>query len=535
MPTVDYRDLSGPAAIDTTAYDDGSAAAASRLAASFKQFSNTASGLGQEINADQGAEAGQLAGATGDPGFKDGALKYTAYSRAYNNAATRSYAIQAEGGADDNAARLEVQAGTDPSHFEATFGAARDATIAHAPPEARGLVADIYNKRMGEGMARIIAAQQGEFKQQARVDVSEGVARSTDRIANWMASDDPTLHAQADDEQVKLGLMIDGAMKDGTLSETEAASAHIMAQRSITSQIATAHFKNELNNPYGDPVGFIERLQERNKSDNTLDPQEEQKLVTTLFETLRQKNALDSFDKRKNGQAEAMRYEVGDRTATAQLLAGTLNQHTLLQMVESQNLKPETARTLLDQLEKGDETKDDPKELFNVKTDLLKFTDQDIATHSGLTWKTKGDLIVERDKLATGWRGTQQAREGESRIERALGIVPGTDRKMLSDDELTQLNQAKTSWYDEVDKMDPVERQGAAIATAENVVTRYIRKKNADDAVAMRAAKARYIQRAQEEHGDPGGYGSQLKAEYDGKLKRYEDMINAAEAEAARK
>lgn len=535
MAVVQYRQLSAPEAVDTTQYNDGSAAAATKLAATFKDFTNDSSVLGQEMSSSEGAKAGDLAGAVGDPNLHEGFTKYTAYSQAYNNAATRSYAIRSEGDAEETAARLEVQANNDPTLFQATFGAVRDATLAQAPPEARGMVADVYNKRMAEGMTRVITAQQEEFKKQARVDVSEGIARSTDRIANWQASDDPTLHAQADDEQVKLGLMIDGAKGDGTLSQTEADSAHIMAQRSITEQTVTYRFKNEMNNPYGDPVAFIQRLQDANRTSETLDPQEESKLVTTLFETLRQKNALDTFDKRHNGTLEQMRYEVGDRSATSQLLAGQLTQKTLLDMVTSQNLKPETARTLLDQLNKGDETKDDPKSVFDVKTDLLNYTDEEITSKPGITWKTKAELIDERNKEALGWRGTQQAKEGEGRIERALGIVPGTDRKMLSDDELTQLQQAKTTWYNQVDAMDPAQRQGSAISTAESVIGTYIRKQKSDEAVSQRTAKARWIASEQASHGDPGSYGTNMRKAYDARVKKYDDNIAAAEAEAARK
>lgn len=531
---IDYRQLSAPVAVDAVAYDDGSARAAASLSNSFKQISNTAAGLGAEINSDAGAKAGDLAGATGDPSYKEGFLKYTAYSQAYNNAATRSYAIRSENDADETAARLEVQANNDPSHFAATFGAVRDATIAHAPAEARGMVADVYNKRLGEGMSRITSAQQKEFQSQSRVDVSEGIARSTDRIANWQASDDPQLHAQAADEQVKLHLMIDGAKNDGTLSDTEAGSAHIMAQRAITEQTVTYRFKNEMNNPYGDPVAFIQRLQDANRTSETLDPDEEKKLVSTLFETLRQKNALDSFDKRKNGQEEAMRYEVGDRSNTAKLLAGTLTQRDLLDAVTSQNLKPEVARTLANELEKGDTSKDDPKVAFDVKTNLLHYEESDIATMPGLTWKTRGEMIDQRRKDADSWKGTQAAREGEGRIERALGILPGVDRKTLSNTELTQLNNAKTTFYNDIDAMKPEERAGAIIPKAEDVVTRYIRKKNADDAVSMRKAKQSYISTMQMGHGDPGGYGATLRKEYDGRVKHYDDLINAAEAEAAR-
>lgn len=532
MAAVDYRQLSGPAQLETFNYDDGSAAAANSLAGAFRQFTADVSSVGQAMNEDAGAKAG----ATGDPQFKEGFTKLTAYSRAYNNAATRSYSIRAENDAEDTAARLEVQAANDPDHFRTTYTAVRDAVVAQAPPEARGLVNDIYNKRLGQGTARLTASQQTEFQKQARVDVSEGIARSTDRISNWLSSDDPVLHAQADDEQVTLSLMIDGAKNDGTITDTEAASAHIQAQRSITEQSVGYRFKNELNNPYGDPVGFIQRLQEENRRSSALPPAEEEKLVTSLFETLRQKNALESFDKRKDGREEALRYEQGDRTFTAKLLAGTLMQKDLLDGVTSQNLKPETARTLMSALHSGDNEKDDQKSLYNLKTDaaFLNRTNDEIAAWPGLTWKTKADVIEERDRLRNGWRGTQQAHEGSERIDRALGIVPGTPMQALSDDQKTQRQQALTHWYNEVDALDPAQRQGQAIKLSEDVVTRFVRKAKADDAQGMRNAKTRYISGMQQSHGDPGGYSKQLKQEFDAKVKRYDTQIDALEAEAAR-
>lgn len=527
---IRYRDLASPALIDTGFESSGTAETANTLASSLKAFEGVTAQIGTNLQAQRGQTEGAAAGAAGNPTTKKGFLQGTAYSQAYNNAALRSYAVTAEADAEDNAARLEAEAGTDPEKFKATFGARRDETIKNAPPEARGILNDIYNRRLGAGVARLGAAQVEEYQKAGRGIVAEGVARSVDRIANWHASDDPAQHALADEEQLKMQMLVDGAVADGTLTRSEARAAQTGAQRAIVAQTVEARFSKELDNPYGDPVKFITRLKDYNKTSEALPPAEEAKLEDALWTALRERNARTAATHAADAAEEKARYEAGDREATSALLSGTLTQKQLLRMVDSSNLQPSVARTLLNELHTGEPGVDDPKVAFSTRVNLLNYSDQDIATMPGLTWKTRGDLILKKREEEQGWKGTQAAREAADRIDRALGIVPGTMVAALSPAQRTQRERALTDWYNTVDALPPEERQLAVIDSAETVVKKFIRNSNVEKAQKQRDNLEAYKTRA----GDVSKMGKSQKAEYDAEIKRREAAIAAAEAEAMR-
>lgn len=529
-----YRDLQNPVFIDTTPLKTGSSEAAAALTRTLREFQGIMSDIGAPLRRRQierNVQAGAEAGASGKPKFKEGWEGLTAYGEAYNNAALRSYAIKAEADAEDQAARLEIEAKNDPEKFKATFGAVRDETIKNAPPQARGTLSMIYAKRLGEGVARLRAAQTKEISEAARADVAEGVERGVDRLANYMASDDPADYARAAEEQAKLDLLIDGALSTNTITATEHKTLIKKTQRQVVAQTVVARFRKTLDSAYGNPAEFIEKLKAENAKSEALPPSEEDALVDKLLGELREHNALQAAMLRDNSAEVKARYEQGDREATAALFAGELTTSKLREMVVAQRLDPSRATSLANELQSGGAATDDPKEAFHVRTNLLKYTDQEIQENTKLTWKTRGDLLLKKREEEQGWKGTQAAREGEARIERALGILPGTMIQTLSEEEREALDQAKTEWYNAVDALPPVERQSKVIELAEDFAGRYIRKNKAVEAQALRRAKEQYIQRNQH----MAKAGEKTKQKYEERLRRFDADIAALEAEAARK
>lgn len=528
---VQYRQLQSPAELNTSIPDTGAASAYESLASTFKNFSKDAFGAAAKIQTQRGAEAGNIAGASGKPGFK-GALAetFTAYGAAYNNAAMRSYTIKASADAEDTAARLQVEAGTDAGKFQTTFGAVRDATIKQAPPEARGVLMDLYNQHMGQGVARINTARALELRDHSRTDGAEGIARLTEQAGNLFGQDDPVSHQQAEEAQVKLSMLIDGMKTDGTITDVEAAALHTDAAHKITAQTVVARFQKELDNPMGDPIAFINRLHEFNKGSNQLLPTEKEKLENQLYANLARKNELERQGMEATNAATQARYNAGDRDATARLLAGTLTEPKLLEMVTTQNIKPEIARTLLNSLREGDPGVDDSREVMNVETDLLNYTDEDIRNNTKLKFATRTRLIKARDTQANDWSSTQNAREAESRIDRILGIVPGTMMATLSEEKAKQRYAARTEFYNEMQIVEPPLRDAMAIPTAEKVISQYIRHNSAGQAQTIRAARASYVASHPLD-----SMNKESRAAYDAQLAQYDARIRDAEAKAARK
>jgi hypothetical protein len=535
MAVPTYRDLQAPTLLDTTPLDTGNSQVAASLARVFKEFEGVALEPAAQLRAEQGRQQGEAAGRNGEPNFRTGLRSLTAYGAAYNNAALRSYAIQAEGDAAAQAARLEVDAQNDPERFLATFGAIRDETIKNAPPMARAALGEIYNRHLNAGVTRLQQAQAIELNKQARADVAEGIERAVENIANLYASTDPNDFALVEEEEAKLRLLLDGARGDRTITDVEWAALNDKTQRQIVAKTVVARFRQELESPYGNPVDFIERVKKENIKSEALSPSEEAELVDQLISELQQYNALHSAELRQDSALMKQRYEEGDREATAKLLAGELTVPQLRAMVQQQRLDPARATTLANMLESGGVEVDDPQIAFHTRVNLLRYTDDEIEGISALTWKTRADLILQKREMEKTWKSTQTAREAESRIERALGILPGTQLSLLTDEQRDALDRAKTEWYDDVDRLPPAERELGAIPAAEEIIRRYeLRNKNAE-AQQWASAKEMYISRMRAQQGDPATYKGKAKAKYEEKLAYYDQKIADARAGAVRK
>ncbi len=388
-------------------------------------------------------------------------------------------------------------------------------------------MADAYNQRLGAGLSRLQTAQASEHRNQSRTDTSEGVARFTDHIAQLRSQDTEEAHAQADEEEVKLGLFIEGAKNDGTLSATEAAVAHITVQKQIVQQSVYARFDRELQSPYGNPVKFIQNLKEMNKQSEALPPAEEAKLQDGLMARLRDHNSLLNMTDQAAYDSEKARLKAGNRSATTMLFSGQLTNGKLLELVQEGDLEPERATTLHNMLKAGNEVSD-PKKLFEVKTQVLSYTEEQIADLHGISWEDKGKLVEELDRQSNGWRGTQQAREAADRIDRELKIPPGTPAFMLLGTEVgTQRATALKQWYDKVDALPANERQSAVIPASEEIIDLVIRKNANAELASARAQLERYKQGK-----DPAKMSKGNKEAYDAEVDRLTKKITNREVRA---
>jgi hypothetical protein len=536
---IDYRQTEQPAVLPEPwrLPNSGAQDAAETLAAAFKDFSKTASGYVDQIQTKRGAQAGAAAGASGNPNYQTGAGQFTAYAQAYNNAATRSYAIQAEATAEDTASRLQVEAANDPSHFATTYAAARDAVLKEAPPQAKQVLADMYNRRLAEGVSALSHSQATEIQQKQRIDLSEGVARQTDRVAQLQAAGDPASLAQAEEEHVRLNLLIDGAKNTGTISQAEAGAMRQDSLRQVTAQTVQAQFSKVLRDPKGDPVGFIQKFEDLNTTANPAVPADErQKITQSLFTALRENNALNSMDNKNGKTEEQLRFEAGDTQATHLLLSGGLTDRVIDQMVTTNQLKPERATSLHEMLKHGDEPKSDPKKLFDVRNDpgFVDMKPADIAALPGINWEDKEKLVDEATKRQQGWEGTQEVKEAHRRINAALGILPGVMREALTPAEQRASQTAFTNFYNEMSKLPESQRASNALTISGKVIQASIHQ----DQIENVATQQKRLQVFLKTHGaspDDSDYGSkQWQASYDAiqaNIKRAQAAANGAGAQ----
>jgi hypothetical protein len=496
---VDYRQLESRSLLQPV-MDDSAGDTASRLARSFKEFSDVGFNIANKVATKRGAEAGAKAGMENDPGIKQGWRAYTASGAAYNDAALRSYALKSEAELEDEAARLEVEAGNDPARFQAGIEARRKEVMKNAPAGTEQLLTELYTRRTAQGMTRLSVARAEEIRKQQRVDLQEGVSRHVDRIGRLLASKDPRDQEEAAEEQAKLNLLLDGSAATGTVSATELGALRQNADRQVMSLSVRAKFDEVLKNPYENPLEFISKLKETNKASEVLPPDEEEKLIDSLLSDLREHNALNSATAQASVDQQKAIWAQGEKDATVMLLSGRLNNRVLKEMVESDKLDPGVARTLRSSLESSANTsgKSDERALFEAKVGLLEFTEEDIRDNPNLTWSDKASLIEDHRRRSSGWEGTPEAREGKERIDRALGIVPGTIMATMDPEQLRVRERALTRYYNEMAAIPAAERQMRALEISDKVVNVQIRNSKSEELKNARAYVAEMERRPTE-------------------------------------
>lgn len=231
---------------------------------------------------------------------------------------------------------------------------------------------------------------------------------------------------------------------------------------------------------------------------------------------------------RRAKQDQDERHDAGNRVATLRALRGELSTSQLADLVASDNIDPDKARTVAGFIKEraGGVAVDDPETLFSVRVNLLDYSEQEIAALPGLKPDTKADLIEKRRAEQDSWRGSVQGREAASRIDRALGIVPGTMMEALTPDEKTRRERALTQWFDAVEALPAGEREARALPLANQIIQDVVRSSAEKEAATLRNRLESYKALA----GDPAEMSKAKRAEYDARIKNYEEQIRALEA-----
>jgi hypothetical protein len=533
MAGIDYRSLSAPAQVETNLPDSGAAARAAELRRTFQEFEGISSDIYDKAATQAGAIAGAASGATGHPDYKQGLSRFTAYSRAFNNAATGAYAVQAEAQADDTAARLRVEANNDPATFHATYSAVRDAVLKNAPAQAQPILMELYNKRLAAGMAAISGDQATETRNTQRQVYDEGISRQTTRVAALQGSANPVDQAAAEDEHAKLTLLIDGGVNAGLYSKAEAQAMHIGAMRQITSQVFNTQVDRELADPSGNVGLLLENFRKAhlaNLADTSSPPilseAEYQKLYSDATTKIREQRLLDMLTKGQGKTEEEMRWEAGDKQYTDLFLQGKLTDSQLAAAVRTGDVKPEVARALHTQIANGPVIGHHPKELLTAlqDPDLPSKTPAEIAAIPGLSTEEKIQVGKEADRQRNNWEGTQPARQAKYAIATALKAPVGG---MASDEQRAAAQNATVDFTNRINALPP-EKRAAAIP---QVTQEVIRAEHARE-MAVQLQQTITARQSAFKNKGPGGPKEVPRATFDALMKQYDDRIIELRAQA---
>lgn len=536
---IDYRQIQQPEeGIPSWALSrdaEGIGHEAQELGNLFHEFEGISSGIQNKAALQAGALAGAASGATGHPQYREGLERFSAYSQAFNNAATGAYAVQAEAQADDAAARLRVQANNDPDHFATTYSAVRDAVLKQAPAQAVPVLTEIYNKRLAEGVAALSGSQAAQ-QQKVQHDIyMEGIQRQTSRVAALEGAGDAHSQVQAADELTKLSTLIDGGVNAGLYSKEEAVAMHVGAMRAITSQVFETQIDNEIANG-GDPVAYLQKFMDAHQANlkDTSQPallsdQEYQKLIRDGLTKMYEHNATIAFAKKQGTTAQQLRFQQGEQDYTVKLLTSKLTMKDLAIGVANGDIKSSVARSMRDALLHGSQAKSDPRALYEAYTnpENLDWSSTDVLNLPGLSDADKLKLVQHIQKQRDSWDGTQQSKHARQAINAALKIPPGTPYAALSDDQRTAALRAQQEYTNEMNATDPAKRVGLAGSIAQKVVAHVHQEQAADDLKTWGTARQNFINMY-----GPGSASPLDTDRYESRLKYYDQQISQAQAAA---
>lgn len=533
----DYRQVQAPEQVRTDLPDSGAGARAAALGSLFKEFEGISGDVYNKVQTHAGALAGAASGDTGNPQYREGLARFTAYGKAFNNAATGAYAVQAEAQADDSAARLRVQANNNPDTFATTYSAVRDAVLKTAAPDAIPMLTELYNKHLATNMAAIRGDQLMQQQQLQRQTYDEGVSRQTSRVANLQGSDNPNDQNAAADEHVKLTLLINGGVTAGLYSPAEGKAMNINAMRTITAQVFQQQVDKELARPDGDVITLLDNFRKAhlaNLADTNATPilsePEYQKLQADATTKIREQNLLISMNKRDGRTAEQLRYEAGDKQYTSQALEGTLTDRGIDAAIRTGDLKPETARTLHAMINGGGgPSKSDPAAYARVIHDpnFLDLKGEEIAALPGVSIADKLNLVKEQERQRTHWEGTQSVKDAKNLVSNELKILPGTPSAAMSDAQRKALGDANQEFTQLMNETDPAKRDSSAMTVARTVVKHVQQREASANVSALTTGLQSFVQRY-----GPASNSPMDKAAYEARLKQKQDQIASERAAA---
>jgi len=438
--------------------------------------------------------------------------------------ALRSYVLSQYADVTQNMARIQAESGTDVEKFNASVKGYMDGTLRGTDARARQSIAEIIQKQAAERGSQIAELAVSEQRANQKAETIRGLDAMRADISTKLASGDPAKIADAEALSATFQAHIRDGIADGTFTEREGLKYIDDSLKQGVREVTFGQLDRALNTG-GDAVAVAEAaLQTPGFSDP-----ERVELATQVLQRLNLHQRMDAERHALEVSEVKGAYEQGEKEATMALLQGKLTIAKIEQLVSEDRLDPTVARTLRNELKSGGPSVDDDQTAFRVSTDLLSYTEQQIGSMPGLSWDTRAKLIEKRRSQVGRWPDTNSAQEARARIDRALGIVPGT-QQMVSDEKGRQRGAALTDWFNRIEALPEVDRERSAIRVAEEVITERIRLNKADEAARLR----RSLESWRLKQGDPAEMGKSARAAYDAELAKRQTRIEAAEREAGK-
>jgi hypothetical protein len=501
---------------------NGEAELFSTLGERLHEFSQFAKGIYEEKAIPQAQLAGSQAAAAGETKLRPGINRI---NRAYNDALVRAYALDAYADIHQKLSQLEIEAGTDVAKFQAAVAGYRSGKLPAMLPAAQPIIAEAIAQRELDGVQRIGTLSAVEGHAEAVAQSERGLTTIEAQISRLYTAGDPVSMERAEALTDTYLVALEGNVEGWLYTRRQADAKRDQMFKNVTRNAAIGRMEAALASG-GDVAAVIEDTMKN--ASQILSDEERVALTADMLQRLNLHQAIEYEDTRTQLVEQTARWAEGEKVATQMLLRGQLTAGVLDRMVTDGILDPAIARSLRSTLKEGSGGVSDPRIEFLYRTNLLDLSEEEIRDESRLSWEDRATLIEKRRTLDGGWQDSNPAQEAKARIDRALGIVPGTLMQALSEEDKRARGMALSAWYDQVDALPDDQRVLQAIPVAEQVIKDIIvRNKSAEaDRLETRLENAKKALR--------DASGKQARDTAQAEIDRLEKMIADARAKAPR-
>lgn len=460
---------------------------------------------------------------------------FNIYGRAYNTAASASYANQVTVDAKAAADLAQAHANGDPVTFQKMYSEFEKQTVGEAPSKELAITAKRAFLQYGAETYKTIAVD--KWKRQEKVDEKgffDALDTTKEAIKKANISGDLVT---VETNLAKMRAMGTNAIERGWITEDTFQAYVQKGYREVVIEGAKARF-NDLNSK-GQGHTMINELYKNEEYRKELTTEEFSKLETYVLSGINTKISLDETETRKIKLAQEKATIYTKKNILAAQSNGTLDQNYLDKEYTKGNLSFEEYEKYSGRVGKTlNEIRGNAKE-YNIMKYGIELYDSDDIMSSLLNEDEKGKLLVDRknyeEKVKDGWQSTTQGKEAVRRIKDNFPKASGLLGQFMSEEQAKELDQSYRQFYNEMLKLPMEEREQAAIPLAEAVIktsqeqkeTKKIAAVNEADKIGKERQKAKVEQLKKETEAYRSTMTEPQQKYYDGAVVMFRDSYGS--------
>lgn len=429
--------------------------------------------------AKEGAQAGVEAGVEGAeagdvPETREGKLDWlfgqSAFNEAYNTAAQDAYLESTGSRIKQDIGALQVKHSSDVDAFNESVQQYRETMIKNAGQFAP-VVGELVERTAGNAAVKVLANQREEGLKLIAAQYAATAVDYREAALDAVRAGESTFEAVKDYAAIQRKRLQTGAISPEDYDVSMRDFKNEMIEQSVYSGLDEAY-----DNGFAD--SYIELKMDQGLPGYEGDPE---KVYAEMITRMKRRVALDEADEISETRRLAEIHRAGEQELMEASATGALTPEMVAAKARKNEITSAAYLKWSEIAQRGPVLVSDGQEILSMEMDLLQYTEADIYTSQLLTNEDKQALIARRREMTEGWMSEQWAREAVRRIKNEIGLPDGDT--VDADENLVKMaHSALTSWYDEVENLEPKDRRARGLELAKEATVEY-RIENLNDQI----------------------------------------------------